>query len=76
MILAGAVSWIAVAIRQHFTSGPDALASSGMYAFGDLVIGLAVFSVAALVPVALGLYWLRPVAGFWSVLTWARCCSP
>lgn len=41
-----------------------------MYGFGDLLLGVAVFGVLALAPVGLALYWLRPVARFWSVLQW------
>lgn len=67
--LAGA--WIAILVRQYFTSGPDALATSGMHAFGDFVLGVAVFAALALVPAALGLYWLRPVDKFWSAFAWS-----
>ncbi len=70
LVVALAVAWIAVELRQRATQGPDALASSGMYAFGDLVLGVGVFGVLALVPMALTLYWLRPVARFWSALQW------
>jgi len=65
--LALVVAWLAVVVRQRF-EGPDAQASSGMYAFGDLLLGVAVFGMCALVPIALGLYWLRAVGKFWAVL--------
>jgi len=68
LVVAFAVAWIAVEVRQRTTQGPDAQASAGMYAFGDLLLGVAVFGVIALLPLALGLYWLRPVARFWSAL--------
>jgi hypothetical protein len=64
-----AVAWVAVEIRQRLTQGPEAQASAGMYAFGDLVLGVFVFGVLALVPLGLALYWLRPVAHFWTNLT-------
>ena len=75
-----AVSWVAVAIRQRLTQGPEAQASSGMYAFGDLALGVIVFGVLALGPLGLGLFWLRPVARFWATVTWFAlayaCTSP
>jgi hypothetical protein len=68
LIVAAAIAWAAVVLHQRLTDDPDAQASSGMYALGDLVLGVAVFGVLALVPIALALYWLRPVARFWSAL--------
>ena len=41
-----------------------------MYAFGDLLLGFALFGVLALGPLGFGLFWLRPVGRFWSGLTW------
>jgi len=58
-----------VAIRVANTSGPDAQASSGMYAFGDAVFFVAVFGVSALVPTGAGLFFLRPYRPFWTVLS-------
>lgn len=60
--------WIAVWARQLATQGPDAQAAAGMYAAGDMFMGVAVFGVLALAPLGLGLYWMRPVARFWSEL--------
>ena len=59
----------AVAIRMAATSGPDAQAASGMYAFGDSVVFVAVFGVLALVPTGGALYFLRPYQRFWMVLS-------
>jgi hypothetical protein len=59
----------AVAIRLANTSGPAAKASSGMYAFGDAVLFVAVFSVSALVPTGAALWFLRPYRHFWTVLS-------
>lgn len=70
LVLAFAAAWIAVDVRQRAPQGPEAQASAGMYAFGDLVLGVTVFGGVALVPLALGLYWLRAVDKFWSALTW------
>ncbi|MBI5568011.1 MAG: hypothetical protein HY870_24145 [Chloroflexi bacterium] len=58
-----------VAVHIALTSGPVAQASSGMYAFGDFVLFVAVFGLLALVPTALGLYFLRPIGKFWSSLS-------
>lgn len=59
---------LAVWVRVRLTGGADAPASSGMFAFGDLLLGLAVFAAVAGVPFGLALYWLRPVALFWTLL--------
>jgi len=58
---------VTVAIHGAVTSGPDAQASSGMYAFGDLLLFLGVFGVAGLVPTGAALFFLRPYRAFWSV---------
>lgn len=63
------VASAAVAIRLANTSGPDAQAASGMYAFGDAVLFVAVFGVAALVPTGAALFFLRPYRPFWTVLS-------
>lgn len=73
IIVAGYVAAIviavaAVAIHVASTSGPAAQASSGMYAFGDAVLFVAVFGVLALVPTAAALVFLRPYRHFWMVL--------
>jgi len=58
-----------VAIRLANTNGPDAQAESGMYAFGDLMLFVAVFGIAALVPTGAALVFLRPYRRFWAVLS-------
>ena len=63
------VASAAVAIRVATTSGPDAQASSGMYAFGDTLLFVAVGGVAALVPTGGALFFLRPYRRFWTVLS-------
>lgn len=70
ILLALAAAWLAVDLRQRLTAGPDAQASAGMYAAGDAMLGVAVFCVLALAPLALALFWLRPVNRFWIALTW------
>ena len=59
----------AVALRAAHTSGPDAQASSGMYAFGDAVIWVCVFGLCALIPTGFLLFLLRPHRRFWVVFS-------
>jgi hypothetical protein len=59
----------AVAIRIAKTSGPDAQASSGMYAAGDAMLFIAIFGVTALVPTGAALFFLRPYRRFWAALS-------
>jgi hypothetical protein len=59
----------AVAIRVANTSGPAAQASSGMYAFGDFALFIALFGFLALVPTGAALYFLRPYRRLWVVLS-------
>jgi len=68
-IAAFIVASTAVGVRLVTTSGPDAEASSGMYAFGDALLFVAVFGVAALVPTGTALFFLRPYRNFWTVLS-------
>jgi len=68
-IAAFLVASAAVALRVAHTSGPDAQASAGMYAFGDGLLFLAVFGAIAVVPTGAGLFFLRPYRPFWSVLS-------
>jgi hypothetical protein len=60
-----ALAWGATHLRQSLNAADP---SQGMQAFGDLVLGVAVFSTFATVPGGLALYWLRPVTRFWRVL--------
>jgi hypothetical protein len=63
------VAFAAVALDIATTSGPDAQASSGMYAFGDALLFVAVFAACALVPTGAALFFLRPYRHFWTVLS-------
>ena len=63
-----AIALAVVAIRVAETSGPVAQASSGMYAFGDLLTFLAVFGTGALIPTGLGLCFLWRTRYFWPVI--------
>ena len=58
----------AVAIHVFLTSGPVARASSGMYAFGDVILFFGVFAVLALVPTAAALFFFRSYRHFWTVV--------
>ncbi|MGE3511369.1 MAG: hypothetical protein AB7N65_21070 [Vicinamibacterales bacterium] len=55
----------AVAVRVASTSGLDAQASSGMYAFGDAYVFVGVFGLLALVPTGAALGFLRSYRRFW-----------
>jgi len=57
-----------VALYVASTAGPDRQASSGMYAFGDSLLFLAVFGLAAVPATGAGLFFLRPHLAFWRVL--------
>ncbi len=63
------VASAAVYVNQLHIQDAWAHASSGMYAFGDLLLFIAVFGVAALFPTGLALYFLRPFEKFWTVLS-------
>jgi hypothetical protein len=58
-----------VGIHLATTSEPGAQASSGMNAFGDALLFVAVFGVAALVPTGAALFFLRPYRGLWMALS-------
>jgi len=47
-----------VYVWELFTQGSIAQASSGMYAFGDLMLFIGVFGVLALIPTGLAVYFL------------------
>ena len=68
-VVAALVASAAVAVRLANTSGPDAQASAGMYAFGDLLVFVAVFGIVALLPTGMALFFLRPYRLFWIVLS-------
>lgn len=57
-IAAFLIAWAAVSIQAAGTSSADAQASSGMSAFGDAVLFVVVFGVAALVPTGAAFFFL------------------
>lgn len=68
-VVAFSVAWALVYIRDLLTAGTDAQASQGMYAGGDFMLFVTAFSVMALIPTGLGLYYLRPFPIVWTVLS-------
>jgi hypothetical protein len=58
-----------VAIHRARTNTLEAQASSGMYAFGDSLLFVGVFGIAALVPTGAALFFLRPQRHFWTLLS-------
>ena len=61
-----------VAVRVATTNPADAQAAGGMYAFGESVLFVVVFGVAALVPTAGALFMLKSHPRFW---TWLSAMS-
>jgi len=73
-VVALLVAFAVVAIYVVATSGPDRQQYGGMYSFGDSLLFLAVFGVAAVPPTAAALYFLRPYRAFWLVLSVIALC--
>jgi hypothetical protein len=67
-VVALVVAGVVVAVWQSRTSGPDAQASAGMYAFGDMLLFVRVSGLLALVPTGFALHLLRPFGRFWTGL--------
>jgi len=59
------IAFAVVAIYVAATSGPDRQTYAAMYDFGDSLLFLAVFGVAAVPPTAATLFFLRPYRSFW-----------
>lgn len=68
-VVAFLVAFAVVAIHVAATSGPDRQAYGVMYGFGDDLLFLAVFGVAAVPPTAAALFFLRSYHSFWLVLS-------
>jgi hypothetical protein len=60
---------VAVAAHSLLTDSTDPQASGGMSAFGDAVLFVFVFGLAALLPTAAALLFLRRAQGFWTFLS-------
>ena len=57
-----------VALYVASTSGPDRQTYGGMFAFGDSLLFLGVFGLAAVPATGAGLFFLRPYLPFWRSL--------
>jgi hypothetical protein len=66
-IAAGAIAWVVVSIYVAATSGPDR--QGGMSAFGDSLLFLAVFGLAAVPATGAGLFFLRTRPVVWGTLS-------
>ena len=66
---AAAIAAAAVACHQLVFGGPQSPAYGGMNAFGDSLLFLAVFGIAALAPTGVALFFLRPYHAFWRGLS-------
>ena len=66
-VLAIIVATMAVSIYVAATDGPDRESAGGMYAFGDSIVFLAVFGLAAIPASSAALFFLRPCRSFWRV---------
>jgi hypothetical protein len=68
-VVACAIAGAVIAIYVAATSGPDRQSYGGMYAFGDSLLFLAVFGIAAVPATSAALFFLRPYRSFWLVLS-------
>ncbi len=68
-VLAFLIACAVVAIYVAATSGADRQTYAAMYDFGDSLLFLAVFGVAAVPATAAALFFLRPCRSFWLVLS-------
>jgi len=64
-VIAAAVAAAAVASHLLAIGGPFSPTYSGMNAFGDSLLFLAVFGVVAILPTSAALYFLRSYRAFW-----------
>jgi hypothetical protein len=63
------IAFLVTAAYMAANNTPDRQASGGMSAFGDSLVFLAVFGVAAVVPHGMALFFLRPYPAFWPALS-------
>jgi len=64
-VIAVAAAFAVVSVYVAATSGPDRQTYAAMYDFGDMLLWLAVFGVAALPATGAALFFLRPYSLFW-----------
>lgn len=68
-IAAFAIALAVVGIHMAATDGSNTQSSGGMSAFGDCLLFVAVFGVAAVPATCLSLFFLRQCSPFWLVLS-------
>src|SRR4051794_9289875 len=73
-VVAFLIAVAVVAIHVSVTSGPDRDGAAGMYGFGDDLLFLAVFGVAAVPPTGAALFLLRRYRPFWITLAASALC--
>jgi hypothetical protein len=66
-VVALVVASVVVSIYIAATDGPDRQDSGGMYAFGDSIVFLAAFGLAAIPATSATLFFLRSNRSFWRV---------
>ena len=64
-----AVAWAVVAVHIATTQGPDRRDYAAMFDFGDGLLFLGVFGLAAVIPTGAALFFLRPYRWFWRALS-------
>ena len=64
-VVAFAAAYVVVSLYVAATSGPDRQTYAAMYDFGDSLLFLAAFGVAAVPPTGAALFFLRPYPVFW-----------
>jgi hypothetical protein len=64
-----AIAFAAVTLYIASTNSPDRQTYAAMFEFGDSLLFLAVFGVAAVLPTSAALFFLRPYRPFWRVLS-------
>jgi hypothetical protein len=72
--IAFGIATVVVAMRVAATSGPAWQAYSGMLAFGDSGIFLAIFGLAAIPPTTAALVFLRSYHSFWRIASLVAAC--
>jgi hypothetical protein len=68
-LVALVIAAVVVSIYIAANNTPDRQASSGMSAFGDSVLFLGVFGLAAIPATGAALYFLRPYHAFWRIIS-------
>ena len=64
-----AIAWAVVAVHIAATQGPDRRDYAAMADFGDTLLFLGVFGLAAVIPTGAALFFLRPYRWFWRKLS-------